>query len=310
MAKIVIALGGNALGNSANEQLTKAEMAAKSIADLITAGHNVVIAHGNGPQVGQIRLAFEEAAAAGPNQLMPFPECTAMSQGYIGYHLQQAIDEELVTRGLKDIPVVSMLTQVVVDPEDPAFANPTKPIGGYYDAQTAQKLMAETGNVYKEDAGRGWRRVVPSPKPMDIYEKISLKTLVDAGQVVIACGGGGIPVVYQGTRYQGVDAVIDKDFAAAKMASLIDADIFIVLTAVDHVFVNFGKPNQVALTDVTVAQLENYIEENQFAAGSMLPKVQAAMTFANSKLGSKAIIVSLEQASEAISGTSGTVIHQ
>lgn len=310
MAKIVIALGGNALGNSANEQLTKAEMAAKSIADLITAGHNVVIAHGNGPQVGQIRLAFEEAAAAGPNQLMPFPECTAMSQGYIGYHLQQAIDEELVTRGLKDIPVVSMLTQVVVDPEDPAFANPTKPIGGYYDAQTAQKLMAETGNVYKEDAGRGWRRVVPSPKPMDIYEKISLKTLVDAGQVVIACGGGRIPVVYQGTRYQGVDAVIDKDFAAAKMASLIDADIFIVLTAVDHVFVNFGKPNQVALTDVTVAQLENYIEENQFAAGSMLPKVQAAMTFANSKLGSKAIIVSLEQASEAISGTSGTVIHQ
>lgn len=310
MAKIVIALGGNALGNSANEQLTKAEMAAKSIADLITAGHNVVIAHGNGPQVGQIRLAFEEAAAAEPNQLMPFPECTAMSQGYIGYHLQQAIDEELVTRGLKDIPVVSMLTQVVVDPEDPAFANPTKPIGGYYDAQTAQKLMAETGNVYKEDAGRGWRRVVPSPKPMDIYEKISLKTLVDAGQVVIACGGGGIPVVYQGTRYQGVDAVIDKDFAAAKMASLIDADIFIVLTAVDHVFVNFGKPNQVALTDVTVAQLENYIEENQFAAGSMLPKVQAAMTFANSKLGSKAIIASLEQASEAISGTSGTVIHQ
>lgn len=310
MAKIVIALGGNALGNSANEQLTKAEMAAKSIADLITAGHNVVIAHGNGPQVGQIRLAFEEAAAAEPNQLMPFPECTAMSQGYIGYHLQQAIDEELVTRGLKDIPVVSMLTQVVVDPEDPAFANPTKPIGGYYDAQTAQKLMAETGSVYKEDAGRGWRRVVPSPKPMDIYEKISLKTLVDAGQVVIACGGGGIPVVYQGTRYQGVDAVIDKDFAAAKMASLIDADIFIVLTAVDHVFVNFGKPNQVALTDVTVAQLENYIEENQFAAGSMLPKVQAAMTFANSKLGSKAIIASLEQASEAISGTSGTVIHQ
>lgn len=310
MTKIVIALGGNALGNSANEQLTKAEMAAKSIADLITAGHNVVIAHGNGPQVGQIRLVFEEAAAAEPNQLMPFPECTAMSQGYIGYHLQQAIDEELVTRGLKDIPVVSMLTQVVVDPEDPAFANPTKPIGGYYDAQTAQKLMAETGNVYKEDAGRGWRRVVPSPKPMDIYEKISLKTLVDAGQVVIACGGGGIPVVYQGTRYQGVDAVIDKDFAAAKMASLIDADIFIVLTAVDHVFVNFGKPNQVALTDVTVAQLENYIEENQFAAGSMLPKVQAAMTFANSKLGSKAIIVSLEQASEAISGTSGTVIHQ
>ena len=305
MSKIVIALGGNALGNSANEQLTKAELAAKSIADLITAGHHVVIAHGNGPQVGKIRLAFEETSQK-PEDTMPFPECTAMSQGYIGYHLQQAIDEELVSRGLTDIPVVSMLTQVVVDPKDPAFSNPTKPIGGYYSEEEAKKLMAETGDVYVEDAGRGWRRVVPSPKPVDIYEKISLQTLVDAGQVVIACGGGGIPVIYEGTRYKGVDAVIDKDFAAAKMAALIDADVFIILTAVDHVFVNFGKPDQKALETTSVADMKQYISEDQFAPGSMLPKVEAAIDFAESKAGRRAIIASLEKASETLDGNSGT----
>ncbi|SES76934.1 carbamate kinase [Enterococcus malodoratus] len=308
MSKIVIALGGNALGNSANEQLTKAELAAKSIANLITAGHHVVIAHGNGPQVGKIRLAFEETIQT-PEDTMPFPECTAMSQGYIGYHLQQAIDEELVARGLGDIPVVSMLTQVVVDPADPAFANPTKPIGGYYSEEEAKKLMTESDDVYVEDAGRGWRRVVPSPKPVDIYEKISLKTLVDAGQVVIACGGGGIPVIYEGTHYKGVDAVIDKDFAAAKMAALIDADVFIILTAVDHVFVNFGTPEQKALETTTVADMQKYIEEKQFAPGSMLPKVEAAMDFAESKAGRQAIIASLEQASEAVKGTSGTIVQ-
>ena len=308
MSKIVIALGGNALGNSANEQLTKAELAAKSIADLITAGHHVVIAHGNGPQVGKIRLAFEETSQK-PEDTMPFPECTAMRQGYFGYHLQQAIDEELVSRGLTDIPVVSMLTQVVVDPKDPAFSNPTKPIGGYYSEEEAKKLMAETGDVYVEDAGRGWRRVVPSPKPVDIYEKISLQTLVDAGQVVIACGGGGIPVIYEGTRYKGVDAVIDKDFAAAKMAALIDADVFIILTAVDHVFVNFGKPDQKALETTSVADMKQYISEDQFAPGSMLPKVEAAIDFAESKAGRRAIIASLEKASETLDGNSGTTVQ-
>ncbi|MGX7125227.1 carbamate kinase [Enterococcus viikkiensis] len=308
MSKIVIALGGNALGNSANEQLTKAELAAKSIANLISDGHQVVIAHGNGPQVGKIRLAFEETSKT-PEDTMPFPECTAMSQGYIGYHLQQAIDEELVARGLADIPVVSMLTQVVVDPKDPAFANPTKPIGGYYSETEAQKLMAESDDSYVEDAGRGWRRVVPSPKPMDIYEKISLKTLVDAGQVVIACGGGGIPVIYQGSRYKGVDAVIDKDFAAAKMAALIDADVFIILTAVDHVFVNFGKENQQALENTSVADMKKYIAEDQFAPGSMLPKVEAAIDFAESKAGRRAIIASLEKASETLDGNSGTTVQ-
>lgn len=308
MSKIVIALGGNALGNSANEQLSKAELAAQSIADLITAGHHVVIAHGNGPQVGKIRLAFEEASKTAEDT-MPFPECTAMSQGYIGYHLQQAIDEELVSRGLGDIPVVSMLTQVVVDPNDSAFSHPTKPIGGYYSAEEAKKMMDQTDDVYVEDAGRGWRRVVPSPKPVDIYEKISLQTLVDAGQVVIACGGGGIPVIYEGTRYKGVDAVIDKDFAAAKMAALIDADVFIILTAVDHVFVNFGKPDQTALETTSVAEMKRYINEDQFAPGSMLPKVEAAIDFAESKAGRQSIIASLEQASAAVKGTSETKVQ-
>ncbi|OFI50395.1 carbamate kinase [Floricoccus tropicus] len=309
MSKIVIALGGNALGNSANEQLTKAELAAKSVADLIEAGHNVVIAHGNGPQVGQIRLAFEETAASDPEKIMPFPECIAMSQGYIGYHLQQAIDEELVERNLGDIPVVSMLTQVVVDANDKAFDNPTKPIGAYYSEIDAKKIMEETGDIYKEDSGRGWRRVIASPKPIDIYEKVSLQTLVDAGQVVVACGGGGVPIVYKGNRYEGIDAVIDKDFAAAKMAALIDADIFIVLTAVDNVYVNFGKENQKALEDVTIEEIETYIQEGQFAPGSMLPKVEAAVDFAQSKEGRKSIIASLEQASKAIYSESGTSIH-
>ncbi|MBO6358015.1 carbamate kinase [Enterococcus casseliflavus] len=308
MSKIVIALGGNALGDSAYEQLSHAKLAAKSIADMIIDGHHVVVAHGNGPQVGKIRLAFEETSKS-QEDIMPFPECTAMSQGYIGYHLQQAIDEELVSRGWGKIPVVTMLTQVVVDPADPAFIKPTKPIGGYYSEVEARHMMAESEDIYIEDAGRGWRRVVPSPKPVDIYEKISLKTLADAGQVVIACGGGGIPVVYEGNRYKGIDAVIDKDFAAAKMAELIDADIFIILTAVDQVFINYGQDDQQGLATVTVAEMETYIDQNQFAPGSMLPKVEAAIDFTKSKAGRKSIISSLEKSSIAVKGLDGTLIH-
>ncbi|WP_449260235.1 carbamate kinase [Enterococcus casseliflavus] len=308
MSKIVIALGGNALGDSAYEQLSHAKLAAKSIADMIIDGHHVVVAHGNGPQVGKIRLAFEETSKS-QEDIMPFPECTAMSQGYIGYHLQQAIDEELVSRGWGKIPVVTMLTQVVVDPADPAFTKPTKPIGGYYSEVEARHMMAESEDIYIEDAGRGWRRVVPSPKPVDIYEKISLKTLADAGQVVIACGGGGIPVVYEGNRYKGIDAVIDKDFTAAKMAELIDADIFIILTAVDQVFINYGQDDQQGLATVTVAEMETYIDQNQFAPGSMLPKVEAAIDFTKSKAGRKSIISSLEKSSIAVKGLDGTLIH-
>lgn len=306
MARIVVALGGNALGNSANEQLSRAQLAAKSIADLIIQGHKVVIAHGNGPQVGQIRLAFEKSDA---KEVMPLAECIAMSQGYIGYHLQQAIDEELVSRGVENVPVISMLTQVVVDAEDPAFQHPTKPIGGYYTEAVAKELMATTATPYQEDSGRGWRRVVPSPKPIDIYEKVSLKTLVDAGQVVIACGGGGIPVVYHGTRYEGVDAVIDKDFAASKMATLIEADVFVILTAVDCVYVNFGKENQQALKEISLVDMQKYIAEKQFPAGSMLPKVEAACEFVSSGKEKTAIIANLEQVAQAITAEAGTIIR-
>jgi carbamate kinase len=307
MSRIVIALGGNALGDTAAAQLEKSRVAANSIADLVLGGNEVVIAHGNGPQVGQIRLAFENGSKAGVAPFMPFAECSAMSQGYIGYHLQQAIDQELIARG-KPAPVVSMITQVVVDANDPAFKNPTKPVGGYYDENTAKALMEKTGDKYVDDAGRGWRRAVPSPKPVDIYEKAALRALIGAGQVVIACGGGGIPVVYGGERYEGVDAVIDKDFAAAKMADLVDADIFIILTAVDRIAVNFNKPNQRELAEMTVEQADEYAGEGHVAPGSMLPKVQAACSFAAGREGRRAIVASLEKAALALNGESGTAI--
>jgi carbamate kinase len=308
MAKIVVALGGNALGDNAQEQLKKAQLASQAIADLIEAGNNLVLAHGNGPQVGQIRLAFEEASRAGKVPLVPFAECTAMSQGYIGYHLQQAIDEELVARGHDDIPVVAMLTQVVVDPDDPAFNDPTKPIGGYFDEQTARQLMAETGEIYREDSGRGWRRVVPSPKPVDIYEKMTLRTLINDNQVVIACGGGGVPVVYSGARYHGVDAVVDKDFAAAKLAHLVGAEILLILTAVDHVFINFNTPEQEALKTCTLEETRAYIRRGYFAKGSMLPKIEAACDFVSGGSDRTAIIGSLERALDALKAESGTHI--
>jgi carbamate kinase len=308
MSKIVVALGGNALGDNAAEQLERAQTASKAIADLIEAGHRLVVAHGNGPQVGQILRAFEDASRAGTVPAVPLAECTAMSQGYIGYHLQQAIDEELVARGHDAIPVVAMLTQVVVDPADPAFANPTKPIGGFFDEATARRLESQTGDVYREDSGRGWRRVVASPKPVDIYEKITLGTLVEAGQVVIACGGGGVPVVYSGTRYHGVDAVVDKDFAAAKLAHLVDADVLAILTAVEHVFVDFNTPRQRALSRCTLAEARELIAAGQFAAGSMRPKVEAACDFVAGGAGRRAVIGSLERALDALNGDSGTVI--
>jgi carbamate kinase len=308
MSKIVVALGGNALGDNAREQLEKAQAASAAIVDLVEAGNSLVLTHGNGPQVGQIRLAFEEANRCGKVSLVPFAECTAMSQGYIGYHLQQAIDEEFVARGHNDIPVVAMLTQVVVDPDDPAFSHPSKPIGGYFDEETAQRLMRETGDSYAEDAGRGWRRMVPSPKPIDIYEKMTLRTLINDNQVVIACGGGGVPVVYRGRRYHGVDAVVDKDFAAAKLAHLIDADLLLILTAVERVCIDFNTPHQRELTTITRTQAETYCAQGHFPPGSMLPKVQAACEFVAGATGRKAIIASLEHAATALAGTSGTHI--
>ncbi|MDO4810819.1 MAG: carbamate kinase [Eubacteriales bacterium] len=308
--KIVIALGGNALGNTATEQLELVANTAKAIVDLIAEGNEVVIAHGNGPQVGMINLGLSTAAESGAIKAdMPFPECGAMSEGYIGYHLQQAIGNELVSRGMNK-PVATIVTQTVVSEDDPAFQNPTKPVGAFYDKETAERIAAEKGFTMVEDAGRGYRRVVPSPKPFDIVEAASIKTLVDAGNVVIAVGGGGIPVIRKDGMVSGTPAVIDKDFGSELLAELLDADMLIILTAVEKVAINFNKPDQKGLDDLTPAEASEYIAQNQFAKGSMLPKVQAAVKFAESKPGRTALITLLEKAKDGIAGKTGTRIHQ
>ena len=305
--RIVIALGGNALGNTPYEQIKLVEQTAKPIADLIANGNQVIIAHGNGPQVGMINLGMSTAAEAGAIKSdMPFPECGAMSQGYIGYHLQNAIGNELTARGIsKDVATV--VTQVLVDENDPAFQHPSKPIGAFYDKETADRIVAERGYTFVEDAGRGYRRVVPSPKPVDVIEKNMVNALVDQGFVVITVGGGGIPVIRKDGRLVGTPAVIDKDFASAKLAELVRADALVILTAVDRVAINWGKPNQESLDEMTVEQAERYCEEGHFAPGSMLPKVKAAISFA--KTGGEAIIASLENAEAAVRGESGTRVH-
>ena len=306
MKKIVIALGGNALGNTPAEQLALVRQTAKPIVDLIEQGNQVVIAHGNGPQVGMINLGMSTAAEAGAIKAdMPFPECGAMSQGYIGDHLQNSIANELAARGIQK-SVGTLVTQVLVDEADPAFQKPSKPVGAFYDKATADKIAAERGYTMVEDAGRGWRQVVPSPKPVDVVEKDMVNTLVDSGYVVITVGGGGIPVVKKDGRLVGTPAVIDKDFASAKLAELIGADMLVILTAVDRVAINWGKPDQKALAEMTVAEAEKYCGEGHFAPGSMLPKVQAAMSFA--KAGGTAVIASLENAAAALRGESGTRI--
>ena len=311
MSRIVIALGGNALGNTAQEQQERIEQAAPSLIGLIKQGNEILVSHGNGPQVGMINLAFDEASK-NDNRVarMDLPECTAMSQGYIGYHLQKGITKEVRKEG-KPWKTATVVTQVIVDEKDPAFSNPTKPIGGFYDGKTAAKLMKENpGVTFVEDAGRGWRQVVASPKPVDIVEKDSIRSLLDDDFIVIACGGGGVPVTKDSHGdFHGVSAVVDKDFSAAKLAELVDAEYLFILTAVDHVAINYGKPNQKELQEMTLAEAERYCAEGQFAPGSMLPKVQAAMNFVKSGKGRKAIIASLEKAPEAIEGKSGTVIH-
>ena len=302
--RIVIALGGNALGNTPAEQLALVTGTAKPIVDLIEQGNQVIIAHGNGPQVGMINLGMSTAAEAGAIKSdMPFPECGAMSQGYIGYHLQNAINNELTARGIRK-PVGTLVTQVLVDEADPAFQKPSKPIGAFYTKEAADKLAAEKGYTMIEDAGRGYRQVVPSPKPVDVVEKDMVNTLVDAGYVVITVGGGGIPVIRKDGRLVGTPAVIDKDFASAKLAELVKADKLVILTAVDRVAINWGKPDQKSLESMTVAEAERYCGEGHFAPGSMLPKVQAAMSFAQA--GGEAIIASLEKAADALVGKSGT----
>ena len=304
--RIVIALGGNALGSTPYEQSRIVEETARPIVDLIVQGNEIIIAHGNGPQVGMIHLGLSTAAEAGTIKSdMPFPECGAMSQGYIGYHLQNAIGNELSGRGLTK-EVATVITQVLVDENDPAFQHPTKPIGAFYDRQTAERIAAEKGWVMAEDAGRGFRQLVPSPKPVDVIEKNTVRSLVEQGCVVITVGGGGIPVIRKDGRLIGIPAVIDKDYASAKLAELVRADALVMLTAVDRVAINWGKPNQTALSSMTVAEAERYCNEGHFAPGSMLPKVKAAISFA--RTGGEAVIASLENAGKAICGQSGTVI--
>ena len=306
--KIVIALGGNALGNTPYEQLDLVKETSKSIVDLVESGNQVIIAHGNGPQVGMINLAMSFAANGNAIKSdMPFPECGAMSQGYIGYHLQNAIGNELAKRNIKK-NVATIVTQVLVDENDEAFKKPTKPIGAFYDKETADKISKEKGYTMVEDAGRGYRQVVPSPKPIDIIEKDLVNTLVDEGNIIITVGGGGIPVIKKNNSLVGVPAVIDKDFASSKLAELLKADTLIILTAVDRVAINFGKPDQKNLEKMTISEAEKYCEEGQFASGSMLPKVKACISFA--KTGGEAIIASLENAKKALIGESGTKIYK
>ena len=309
--RIVIALGSNALGKNLGEQWAAVKVTANAIADLIEDGHEIVIAHGNGPQVGMIQNAFaayhkQEAKS----DIMPLSVCVAMSQGYIGYDLQNCIGEELDRRGLHK-HIATVLTQVAVDPKDPAFEHPTKPIGAFMTEQEAKKLAAEKGIDVAEDAGRGWRQVVASPKPVEIVEIETVRALMQANHAVIAAGGGGIPVIWADKYHlKGVPAVIDKDFASECMAEQLDADMLIILTAVEKVAINYRKENEQWLSELTPDEARKYAAEGQFAPGSMLPKVEAAVKFAESKPGRTALITLLEKARDGIAGKTGTAIHQ
>ncbi len=308
--KIVVALGGNALQSgkgpaTAEAQLEVVKNTCERIAEIAESGYEVGVVHGNGPQVGRILLASETAKDVTP--AMPFDVCGAMSQGYIGYHLQQALKYALKKRG-KDIPVVTLATQVVVDGADPGFVNPTKPIGPFYGEEEAKAIAAEKGYTMKEDAGRGWRRVVASPIPQKIVEIDSVRRLWDS-TIVITCGGGGIPVVEkEDGSLEGVAAVIDKDFAAELLAEQVEADVLMILTEVEKVAVNFNKPDQKNLDHMTLAEAEKHCADGQFAPGSMLPKVKAAMKFVTAYPEKKAIITSLDKAIDALEGKTGTVV--
>ena len=312
MSKIVIALGGNALGKDPKEQLRLLEGVAKIIVDLVKGGNKIVLTHGNGPQVGQILLAMDYAAngtAGTPS--MPFAECGSMSQGYIGYQLQQCLQDELERQKVKK-NCATLITQVLVNPKDSAFQNPSKPIGMFYSKTEANKIAKEKGYTFVEDAGRGYRRVVPSPKPIDIIEKKIIKQLVNHDNIVICAGGGGIPVIKadKNELLQGVEAVIDKDRSAALLAKQIGADILLILTAVDKVSIHYNTPEQVDLDSLTVDEAKKYMKAGEFAKGSMLPKIEACIDFVESSNHKKAIIGSLENASAAIKRKNGTVIKR
>lgn len=300
MSRIVVALGGNALGSNAQEQLATVKKTARRLVDLVMMGHEIIVTHGNGPQVGMI---YKEMSSVG----MPFAECGAMSQGYIGYHLQQAMQREFNKRNVNK-KVITIVSQVLVDKKDPAFKNPTKPVGNFYTKKEAIQLEKEGNGVYKEDAGRGYRKVVPSPKPMKICELSTIKELIESKHVVIACGGGGIPVIKGHNGYEGVDAVIDKDRTSSLLASKLNADILLILTTVERVSINYNMPNEIKLDNLSLTETKRYIENGEFAEGSMLPKIEACMEFVASNKGKKAIITSLAKAKFAIEGKTGTTI--
>lgn len=307
MKKIVIALGGNALGKNLEEQKQLIKVAAKNVVDVVQAGYQVVVVHGNGPQVGLIATAMDSFIKGNPEYKdCPLSVCDAMSQGYIGYDLQNSIREELLNRNINK-NVVSVLTQVTVDKNDSAFNNPTKPIGRFMSKEEADILSAKNIPVM-EDAGRGYRKVVASPRPQEIIELDVVNTLLEKNTIVIACGGGGIPVVKNGNSLNGVSAVIDKDLAASLLAKSLDADILMILTAVPNVYINFGKENQEALGKIEASKIESFIETGDFKAGSMLPKVAAAISF--SKLANKkiSIITDLDNALDAVNQKIGTII--
>ncbi len=308
--RIVIALGGNALGNTLPEQMTAVKITARAIVDLIQEDCEVIVAHGNGPQVGMVNNAMLALTHEDPEQPnTPLSVCVAMSQAYIGYDLQNALREELLNRNITNIPVATMITQVRVDADDPAFEKPSKPIGKFVSAEQAEFMKKSFNYDMIEDSGRGYRRVVASPKPAEIVEIDTIRTMVDAGNLVIACGGGGIPVIRQGNHLKGASAVIDKDFASCLLAKELDADYLIILTAVEQVALNFGTPDEKWLSEVSIDEAKQYISEGHFAPGSMLPKVQAAVDFAESKPGRTALITLLEKSRDAIQGKTGTTFH-
>ena len=304
MARYVVSLGGNALGNNPSEQMQALNRVAEAISSLIIDNNEVAIVHGNGPQVGMINLAFESSKET-PN--MPFPECGAMSEGYIGYHIQNAIYNCLKQKNINRT-ISTVVTQVLVDQNDPSFQNPSKPIGSFYSKEEAEIISQEKGYIMKEDAGRGYRRVVPSPLPIDIIEKDAIKTLFDKGQIVICAGGGGIPVINNGNKLEGVAAVIDKDYASMKVAEIIDADYLVILTAVSNVYINYKTENQFKLTNIDKKTLEQCMNDGQFPKGSMYPKVKAVLDFlkGNNKT---AVIASLDDAVKAFKFESGTIVR-
>lgn len=309
MSRLVVAIGGNALSSDAAAQEKELRGVASALREILISGNEIILVHGNGPQVGVIHRAFERAHHAGTAPELAFYECTAMNEGAIGFHLEQAIEAELADTGRSDIHVSTIITRVTVDPKDPAFANPQKPVGAFYTEEQAKDLMQRTGKKYAQDSNRGWRLVVPSPDPQHILEASAIRELAQAGEVVIGGGGAGIPVVPTDSGgYVGIEAVCDKDLTASRLAQLIDADLLFLFTAVDRVCINFGKPDQVSLSALTPPEADRYIAQGQFAPGSMLPKVRACVDFVRGRPERTAVIAHLNKAAYALAGETGTIV--